>query len=253
MCHDPTDRPPLPPIADGAGMGGTEDLILEATDGNRLLAFAARAAADRAPGVVILPDVRGLHPFYADLAVRFAEAGVHATALDFFGRTAGIGDRGEDFEFRPHVQQVTTDGVRADVEAGIADLRSAGAERVFSVGFCMGGRLAFNTAAQHDLAGVVGFYGGPQGRGPDDERAPIRLAPGYRCPVLGLFGGADEGIPREEIEWFRHALDEAGVANELVIYDGAPHSFFDRSFEEHRDACEDAWRRVLALVGQQGA
>jgi carboxymethylenebutenolidase len=176
--------------------------------------------------------------------------GVHATAIDYFGRTAGTGARGDNFEHMPHVRQVTTDGLRADAEAGIAEIRSAGADRVFSIGFCMGGRFAFNTAAEHDVAGVVGFYGGPEGGVPDDERAPIRLAPGYRCPVLGLFGGADEGIPREAIERFRHTLDEAGVGNEMVIYDGAPHSFFDRSFEEHRDACEDAWRRVLAFVGQ---
>jgi carboxymethylenebutenolidase len=251
MCHDTTARPPLPPIAGGAGVAGTEDLILEAADGNRLLAFAAKAADPRSPGVVILPDVRGLHPFFEDLAVRFAEAGVHATAIDYFGRTAGIGDRGEGFEFRPHVQQVTTDGVRADIEAGIADLRSAGAERVFSVGFCMGGRFAFNTAADHHLAGVIGFYGGPEGRGPDDDRAPIRVAPGYRCPVLGLFGGADEGIPVEAIERFRQTLDDAGVTNEMVIYDGATHSFFDRTFDEHREACDDAWRRVLAFVGER--
>jgi carboxymethylenebutenolidase len=250
MCHDTTARPPFPPIAGGAGVGGTDNLILEAGDGNRLLAFAARAADPRSPGVVVLPDVRGLHPFYADLAVRFAEAGVHATAIDYFGRTAGIGDRDNDFEFMPHVRQVTTDGLRADVEAGIATLRSAGAERVFSIGFCLGGKFSFNAAADHDLAGVVGFYGDPYGRGADDERAPVKLAPGYGCPVLGLFGGADEGISVEAIERFRHALDGAGVVNEMVVYDGAPHSFFDRSFDEHREACEDAWRRVLAFVNE---
>lgn len=251
MCHETTARPPFPPIAGGAGVAGTEDLILEAADGNRLIAFAARAADRHPPGVVILPDVRGLHPFYADLAVRFAEAGVHATAIDYFGRTAGIGDRGEDFEHAPHVPQITPDGLRADVEAGIADLRSAGAERVFSIGFCLGGKFSFNAAVDHDLAGVVGFYGDPYGRGPEDERAPLRLAPSYRCPVLGLFGGADDGIPVEAIERLRQALDEAGVANEMVIYEGAPHSFFDRSFDRNRDACEDAWRRVLAFIGRR--
>ncbi len=96
---------------------------------------------------------------------------------------------------------------------------------------------------------MIGFYGGPQGRDPDDDTAPVKLAPHYRCPVLGLFGGADDNIPPEAIEGFKRALDDAGVPNEMVVYDGAPHSFFDRTFEEHRDACDDAWIRMLRFVG----
>jgi carboxymethylenebutenolidase len=153
-----------------------------------------------------------------------------------------------------HVRQLTPDGVGADTAATVAHLRSGaggGAERVYSVGFCMGGRISFNQAwRDQGLAGVIGFYGGPQGAGPDDEAAPVRLASQYRCPVLGLFGGADENIPAEAIERFRQVLDEAGVENEMVVYPGAPHSFFDRRFDDHRDACDDAWRRMLAFVGR---
>jgi len=76
--------------------------------------------------------------------------------------------------------------------------------------------------------------------------------PGYRCPVLGLFGGADEGIPVEALDRFRETLNEGGVPKEIVVYDGAPHSFFDRSFEEHREACDDAWRRALSFVRSSG-
>ena len=253
MCHETTARPPLPPIAGGAGgVEGTQRLVLEASDGNRFRAFTAGTAGLDAPGIVILPDVRGLHPFYEDLAVRLAEAGVHATAVDYFGRTAGVGDRDEDFEYRPHVEQMTPEGTRADVTAAIAHVRSdagGGARRVFAVGFCRGGRISFAQAAEQELDGVIGFYGWPMGSGPDDPQAPIVLAPSYRCPVLGLFGGADKGIPVEDVDAFRQALEEAGVPNEIVVYEGAPHSFFDRAFEEHRDACDDAWRRVLAFVG----
>src|SRR6266536_3328129 len=124
MCHEPTARPPLPPVAGGAGVAGTEELVLQAADGNRFNAFSATAVAPDAPGIMILPDVRGLHPFYKDLAVRFAEAGVHAAA-------------------------------------------GGGARQVYSVGFCMGGRISFNQAwRDHGLAGVIGFYGGPQGGAP---------------------------------------------------------------------------------------
>jgi carboxymethylenebutenolidase len=229
-------------------------MVLEASDGNRFDAFSARALEADAPGIMIVPDIRGLHPFYEDLAVRFAEAGVHATVLDPFGRTAGLGPRGEDFDAMSHVARLTAGGVGADTRATIEHLRSdagGGADRMFSVGFCMGGRISFNQAwREHGLSGVIGFYGGPQGRGPDDDTAPVRLAPQYRCPVLGFFGGADENIPLEAVEAFRRALDDAGVPNEIVVYEGASHSFFDWAYERSRDAGEDAWRRMLAFVGR---
>ena len=253
MCFETTARPPLPPIAGGAGIAGSERLVLRASDGNRFNAFSARATDPGAPGLMILPDVRGLHPFYEDLALRFAGAGVHATAMDYFGRTAGLDERDADFDFMAHVNQITVDGMGADTAATLAHIRSeegGGAQLVYSVGFCMGGRISFNQAwRDHGLSGVIGFYGGPQGRGSDDETAPVKLAPHYRCPVLGLFGGADENIPPEAIDGFKRALDDAGVQNEMVVYDGAPHSFFDRKFEQHHEACDDAWQRMLRFVG----
>jgi carboxymethylenebutenolidase len=70
----------------------------------------------------------------------------------------------------------------------------------------------------------------------------------YRCPVLALFGGADEGISSDDVERFERALKEAGVQHEAVTYPGAPHSFFDRRQTEFTDASADAWRRVLEFV-----
>jgi carboxymethylenebutenolidase len=253
VCFETTARAPLPPIAGGAGSAGSDRVVLEASDGNRFNAFSALATQPDAPGIMILPDARGLHPFLEDLANRIAESGVHATAMDHFGRTAGLDERDADFDFMTHVKQMTADGTGTDTTATIAHIRSeAGgrAQRLYSVGFCMGGRISFNQAASdHGLAGVIGFYGPPQGRGPDDDSAPVRLAPNYRCPVLGLFGGADESIPREAIDGFERALDDAGVQSEMVVYDGAPHSFFDRKFAQYREACDDAWLRMLRFVG----
>ncbi len=253
MCFDPSARPPLPPIAGGAALVSGEMFILEAADGNEFQAYGACASDPNAPGVVILPDVRGLHPFFRDLADRFAQAGVHATAMDYFGRTAGVGERDDDFDFRHHVNQTHPDTVAADVAATVAHVRSqagGGAHEVFTVGFCFGGRTSFNQAARGlGLAGVIGFYGVPQPREPGDTNAPTLLASSYACPVLGLFGGADQVIPKEAIEAFDDALTGAGVEHEIVVYEGAPHSFFDRSFEEHAEASADAWRRMLAFVG----
>jgi carboxymethylenebutenolidase len=69
-----------------------------------------------------------------------------------------------------------------------------------------------------------------------------------RGPLLGLFGGADPGIPVELVDQFEHSLTDAGVEHEIKVYPGAPHSFFDRKCEEHAEACADAWRRVLAFL-----
>jgi carboxymethylenebutenolidase len=100
MCFDLDSRPPIRPIAGGAL--DTERRVLIAADGTRVAAFVARASAPTGAGVVILPDVRGLHPYYEELALRFAEHGIDALAIDWFGRTAGLTARGDDFEYDPH-------------------------------------------------------------------------------------------------------------------------------------------------------
>ena len=256
VCHDSVARPPIPPISGGSTDSEGNDVVLQSSDGTRFGAFSATTGRSGGSGVVILPDVRGLHPFYKELAERFAEAGVHATAIDYYGRTAGIGGRGDDFEYRPHREQTKPDQIAQDVAAAVSHLRSpegGEAERTFTVGFCFGGRNSFNQAARgHGLTGVLGFYGITFRIDPNDTNAPVDLAPQYSCPVLGLFGGADEAVGRDHVDAFRRALDDAGVPNQIIVYDGAPHSFFDRTFARYRTECEDAWKRVLGFLRDPG-
>ncbi len=241
MCYTDDARPPFPPIRGAA----TDDapLVLTAADGTRFSAHGARAAAPRGAGIVILPDVRGLHPFYQELAVRFAEAGLGAVAIDYFGRTAGLGERGEDFEFRPHVDQTTPAGIAQDTAAAVSWLRSpAGGAvgAVFTVGFCFGGSNSWNQAAAgHDLRGSIGFYGQPARSRP--------FLGQMRNPLLVLIAGADF-TPQAEYDIFDTEMAAAGVPHEMHTYPGAPHSFFDRTFTEHREACDDAWRRMLDFI-----
>jgi carboxymethylenebutenolidase len=251
MCFELDSVPPIPVIA-GAAVSH-QDLVLEAADGNRLAAFAALPDEPSAVGIVILPDVRGLYRFYEELALRFAERGYAAVAFDYFGRTAGVAKRDDDFAYMEHVQQTTPAGVQADVEAAVAHLRELGSRSIFTVGFCFGGRNSWLAAAGgHGLAGAIGFYGRP-GPGADGSPGPTQRAAETRAPILALQAGDDQNILPEHNADFEHALAAAGVEHELVTYDGAPHSFFDRRQEDFADASADAWERVLAFVEQHGA
>jgi carboxymethylenebutenolidase len=251
MCFELDSVPPIAVVC-GAAVEH-RNLELESADGTRFAAFAALPEAPGGAGVVILPDVRGLYRFYEELALRFAERGTAAVSIDYFGRTAGVGKRGDDFPYREHVDQTTTEGIQADVAAAVEYLRSpkaGSATSVFTVGFCFGGRNSWLAAAgRHGLAGAIGFYGRP-GVGRDGSPGPAERAAELEAPILALMGGADEGIPASDVEAFEQALAEAGVEHELVTYEGAPHSFFDRRYEEHAEASEDAWRRVLAFIAE---
>jgi carboxymethylenebutenolidase len=252
MCFAFDASPPDLPaeIAPIAGGAGAELLELESADGTRFSAALAESPEPRGRAVVILPDVRGLYPFYSELAERFAAAGHHAIAIDYFGRTAGLGPRGEDFDYWPHVEKTRPKTVQADAAAALAALRErTGADGASTVGFCFGGTQSFLAATNEALGleGVIGFYGSLSVERWGDM-SPIRRAVDMHGPVLGMFGGADEGIPPDQVEAFDAALAEADVEHEIITYPGAPHSFFDRRYEEHAEACADAWRRILAFL-----
>ena len=246
MCYDDSARPPLPPVRGGASNHG--DVVLTSADGTEFAAYFAHPDAASTLAMVVLPDVRGLHDFYKELAQRFAEAGLHTIAIDYFGRTAGIGDRGEDFPFREHVEKLDTRKVNEDVGAAVAWLHALpgiDVRSVFTVGFCMGGALSWGQSASgHGLAGCIGFYGVP-------SRVESRI-PRMESPLLILAAGQDF-TPVADVEAFAENVRAAGTEAEVHVYPDAPHSFFDRSFDEHREACEDSWRRILDFVDRYGA
>jgi carboxymethylenebutenolidase len=253
MCVDNDSRPPITPIAGGSA--GGRELKLTSADGTRVMAYAARASRPTGAGMVVIPDVRGLHQYYKDLADRFAEVGVDAVAIDFFARTANTEDRSDAFDFMAQVPLTKPETLQADIGAAVAYLRTpegGQARSIFSVGFCFGGALSYLQAASGlGYAGVIGFYGWPLGlkRWPDRPK-PIDAAASYTSPVLSIFGGADEGIPQAAVDEFDAALRKAGVKHDSTVYPGAPHSFFDRKFTEFAEASTDAWKRVQAFVGQ---
>jgi carboxymethylenebutenolidase len=249
MCFDLDSLPPVPRI--GGAAVSHDDIELQAADGNRFAAFEAAPDEPNGIGVVVLPDVRGLYRFYEELALRFAERGFDAVAIDYFGRTAGAAKRGDDFDYSPHVAQTTQEGIQADVRAAVDHLRPR-TRAIFTVGFCFGGRNSLLAAASgHGLAGAVGFYANPGER--NGAPGPTQRAAELEAPILALQAGADQNITAEMNEAFERALTDAGVEHELVTYEGAPHSFFDRRYEEFAEASEDAWRRVLEFLETHSA
>ncbi len=250
MCFDADSRPPIPPIAGGASDGRVVELA--GADGSRYAAFRARPATPTGAGIVILPDVRGLHPYYEELALRFAERGVDAVAIDWFGRTAGVSRRDAAFDYMPHVERTTWAGISSDIAGAVATLRADGIDSVFTIGFCMGGRMAFLAGTLGlDLAGVIGLYGTLAGPWRNDAPAPLDVARSIASPVLGLFGGADQAISAEAITDFEAALAVAGTDRRIVTYPNAPHSFFDRKAHQFAAESAAAWTEIIEFIEKQ--
>jgi carboxymethylenebutenolidase len=159
-------------------------------------------------------------------------------AVDYFGRTAEGDDRSEAFEFMPHVERTTPEGIALDVQAAVAHLRSLGAESVFTLGFCFGGAFSWRQSADTPgLAGCIGFYGRPERVGQAVER--------MTAPLLLLQAGADPHIPVADVT---HLVQQVPVEALLHVFEGMPHSFFDRTAPEHAQECDEAWQLIREFV-----
>jgi len=248
MCYDSKARPPEPP-GDRIPASG-RDLVLTAADGTRFAAYWAQPEGTPRAQVLIFPDVRGLHGFYQDLALRFAERGIGALAIDYFGRSADHFTRDDEFEYMPHVEKMTMQTFLADVDAALNYIRAETSnDKPFVLGFCRGGTLSILVGTQqYNLAGLIPFYAGLGRKVSGADGTALEEAHKVHYPLLGLFGGADQGIPVEQVEQLDGELDKTHVKHEIVIYPGAPHSFFDRHQTKFADESADAWQRVLKFI-----
>ena len=238
MCFDLDSRPPVIPIAGGAL--DSSEVVLDAVDGNRLRAFRARASSPNGAGVLILPDVRGLHPYFEELALRFAENGVDALAIDYFGRTAGQNRRGDGFEYMPNIARTTWAGLAADIRAGAEHLRRADEGRVtalFSVGFCFGGGVANTLAVRMpDLSAAVPFYGQPPA---------MADVPKIKAAVLAHHAELDTRLASTWPE-YDAALTAAKIPHAGYIYPKTNHGFHNDTTPRYDEAAAKlAWQRTL--------
>jgi len=242
MCHDDISRPPASPRSEP--VTDHHGLTLTSADGTSFSAFYATSANPKV-GVVILPDVRGLHPFYGALAERFAEADLSAVAIDYFARTAGISDTGwrpEDFDWQTHIKDTSPIQVNDETRAAMDFLRTQHGDRlpIITVGFCFGGGQAWRQSSSDlDLAAVIGFYGRPDTVG--------RAAKHSKKPTIMFIAGADSTPVADQLA-LAEEMRLGGAEVDAVVYEGAPHSFFDRAFDDWGDVCADVWSRILTLT-----
>src|SRR6202165_210059 len=231
---------------------------LSAGDGAALREFVALPATGfRRGAVLIIHDIWGYTDFYKDLARRITGQGLAAALVDFFGRQGDLPESmraPERTGTKPEAmaravqraQQLSDERFLADMQTAVDDLHARGAAGVACWGFCMGGRLAYVSAARvGGLAGAVAYYVHLQTE--PGRLSPLQLAGEIRIPVLGIFGGADPGIPADQVAAFQAALE---TDKEIVTYPGAPHGFLRYGATEHKAAIDDALQRTYRFFAR---
>jgi len=199
-------------------------------------------------GVVVLQEAFGVNEHIEDVCQRLADAGWLAVAPHIYHRT---GDPILPYDFSqiaPHADQLTAEGLLADIDAALAFIEGAGfpADTAGVVGFCMGGTLALATAVERQVGAAVTYYGSGILNGRFGFPPLVDLAPLLRAPWLGLFGDEDPSIPVDEVERLAQAAARAEVRTEVRRYAGAGHGFNrDGGASYDAEAAGDAWMRML--------
>ncbi len=212
--------------------------------------YARPEGVSQPPVILVAMEVFGLHEYIKDVVRRLAKLGAFAVAPDYYFRKGVDLTKITDFkELMPIVNAKPDAELVSDLDATAAWAKSQGGDtsRLGIVGFCRGGRTVWVYAAHSGaLKAGAAFYGSlvdPQN--PVWPKSPIQLAPEMKAPVLGLYGGADQGIPVSQVDEMKAALKAARKTAEFQIYPGAPHAFHaDYRPSYRKDAAEDAWQRM---------
>lgn len=226
-------------------------------EGDVELGFLVHPEEGTHPGVVLLPDVRGIYEHFRELGRRLAAEGFAVLVADLYRRT-GRPTLTDPASAMRWIAELDDRIVMDEIRAAVAFLRghpAVGGQPVGILGFCMGGQYTLLAACSvPGLAAAVSFYGmiryAPGLDPAKKPHAPLDIAADLRCPLLGLYGAEDPLIPLEDVRAFEEAARRSGRAVEFRVYPGAGHAFLnDTQPERYRpEAAADAWRRAVAFL-----
>lgn len=213
---------------------------------------ARPSAPGRYPVVIVIPEIWGMHEYIKDVVRRFAKRGFLAITFEPYAREGGVLHLADIQAVLKVANAVPDAQVMADLTAIVAHVKklpAARADRIGVTGFCRGGLYTLLFAAQSpDVKAAVAWYGQikPAMTAGIRTTGPLDLAPRIKAPVLGLYGGVDQGIPVSDVKELESALKAAGKTAEFVIYSDAPHAFHADYRPSYREnSAIDAWARCL--------
>jgi carboxymethylenebutenolidase len=210
------------------------------------------------PVVLVVQEIFGVHEHIKDVCRRFARLGYFAIAPELYYRQGDVSKLKSIDEIRPVVAKVPDEQVMADLDAAVELAQKSGKGDVAKLGitgFCWGGRIVWlYSAHSKQLKAGVAWYGRLVGDPtPTTPKHPVNIAADLNAPVLGLYGGKDQGIPLETVEQMRTALKAAKVDAQIVVYPDSPHAFFaDYRPSYKEDDAKDAWQKLQSWFKQHG-
>jgi carboxymethylenebutenolidase len=244
-------------VTDAAGLTAGEIKIL--TKDGLVPAYRAMPSEGGSfPAVLVVQEIFGVHEHIKDVCRRFARLGYLAVAPELYARQGDVSTLTDIDEVRKIVSKVPDEQVMGDLDAAAAWIAASGkanTEKLAITGFCWGGRIVWLYAAHSArVKAGVAWYGRLMGTANELQPLhPLDIAGSLKGPVLGLYGGSDQGIPLETVEQMKKALQAADAASVIVVYPDAPHAFFaDYRPSYRKEAAEDGWRRLLAWFKRHG-
>jgi carboxymethylenebutenolidase len=210
------------------------------------------------PTVLVVQEIFGVHEHIKDVCRRFAKLGYFAIAPEMYARQGDVSKLKEFPEILKIVSKVPDSQVMSDLDAAVAYAKSTGkadTAKLGITGFCWGGRIVWLYSAHNpNLKAGVAWYGRLVGQPSElQPKHPVDLAAAIKAPVLGLYGGADDGIPIASVEKMREALKAANKPGEIIVYPDTPHGFHaDYRPTYRKKEAEEGWKKLLDWFKKNG-
>jgi len=243
---------------DASGLTGGE-IKIPVKDGEIPAYRAMPASGGPFPVVLVIQEIFGVHEYIKDVCRRFAKLGYLAIAPELYSRQGDVSKLSDVNQILSQVvSKVPDQQVMADLDAVVQWVKASGkgdTKRLGITGFCWGGRITWLYAAHNPgVKAAAAWYGRLVGQSsPITPKNPIDIVGDLKAPVLGLYGGADTGIPVDTVEQMREALKKAGKKAEIIVYPDTPHAFHaDYRPSYRKEQAEDGWKRLVAWFKANG-